>query len=275
MKKLRIVLVVLLGLLVAGAIAIWLTLDAAVAKSVEKGGTYALEVPTTVGSASVGVLAGEIGIDDLLVANPDGFRSPHFLSLARAEGGAEISTLMSDRIVIRSIGLSGLDVHLERGEGGTNVSRILDSLKRFESKEPSQRAPDGGGRSKKLVIGELVIRDIAVHSHLLPELGKVGLHGATDATLRIPELRLENLGGDEGLTTAELIAKIVETVLASTLEHGGGVLSGEILKDLAGSLEQLGSGVLEELGRELGGGLGESLEGIEKKLGGELDKIFK
>src|SRR5688572_17817408 len=172
MKKVLIVLIVLLVLAVGAA---WLLLDTAVAKSVEKGGTYALEVPTTVGGASLQPFAGEIGVDDLLVANPAGFTSPHFLRLTRAEASADAGTLFSDRVQIRAIGLAGLDVHLERGKGGTNAGKILDSLKRFEGKPETEKAPEGD--AKKLVIGELVLRDITVHSHLVPELGE-----AADAT---------------------------------------------------------------------------------------------
>lgn len=280
MKTLVRIVLALALLLVVLIVAAYLAFGALVSKAVGVAGEAALGVPTRLEGASLAASEGRVSLAGLSVSNPPGFSTPHFLSLAFAEAQVALGTLTSEKVRVERIELRGLDVNLERTKSGTNFGAILDALERFEkaagAEQPSGE-PEAKESGKKLVIGELVLRDIRVHAKLAPELG-----GAADATLTLPETRLTELGGEQGLTLPQLIAKTVEVLLAASVQAGGGVLPSQLLADLKGGLKGLGDSALQRISRDLDGnlkGLGDSLEkGVQKgldSLGRSLEDLFK
>ena len=84
MKILKLVLgaVVLLVLLAAVAVGLVLwRLDTIAKQAIEAGGTQATGVATTLDQANVSVLGGSFSMAGLTIANPPGFKSPHFFHL--------------------------------------------------------------------------------------------------------------------------------------------------------------------------------------------------
>src|SRR5262245_30818941 len=126
-------LVGLLALLVVAAIGAALLVDSLAAQAVERGGTYALGVPTEVDSASIGLFSGRFSLQGLEVANPPGFAEPNFFALSSIAIELPLSSLLEERVTIPSLALEGVSIDLERNSKGTNYGSILDSLKRFES----------------------------------------------------------------------------------------------------------------------------------------------
>ena len=67
--------------LVACVAVVFVSIDAIARAAIERGSTYALGVPTTLGSANIGFLSGEFTMKDLDVANPDEFDGEYFFQL--------------------------------------------------------------------------------------------------------------------------------------------------------------------------------------------------
>ena len=124
-KILAAVAVIIVVLIVGAVILISVTLDKAVKVAIEKGGTYALGVETTLDKADVQVMAQAFEMEGLLVANPEGFES-HFISLGKAGIALDGSTLQAEVIEIPVLTINDLDMNLLKNDNGSNYKIILN-----------------------------------------------------------------------------------------------------------------------------------------------------
>jgi hypothetical protein len=242
--------------------------DVLARRGVEAGGTYALGVDTTVRSVNVGLLRGTVALDGLNIANPEGFTAPAFLTMDDGRTTIELRSLLGGDIIrIPQIHLASLDINLQRlADGRTNYRTILDSIERLSAPQTPQRAPDEPQR--RLIIRELVIRDITIHADLgAPVLGEL-TGGRGIITIPIPEIRLADVGqtgegmAGTGITMSQLAGLVVEAILAAAVEHGGDLLPADIVRDLRSRLAELGNverltGAVQGIVRDLG-----ALEGL-------------
>jgi hypothetical protein len=294
MRKLIIRLVIgIVVLVIVGVILAWVFIDRIAKTAIEKGGSYALGVETTVRSVSVSPLSGRVGLEGLKVANPEGFSSPHLMESGTFELEARPGSLLSDTIEVRKFELDGLDVHLEQKAGGSNVTKVMENLEKL-SGEPDETKEDEGGGTK-VKVDRLLIRNVVAHVHLPGLAG-----GSLDLPpIKVPTIDLEGVTSDnaDGLLLSELSGRIVTAVLAAIVKAGEGVIPTAFLNNLAGDVaaagqalgsgaqalvEQVGGkvhGLVEEAGRlgedlraattrAVGEGPGRLLEGAKKALGG-------
>lgn len=258
------VLVVLLLILVVVPI---LYIDTIAKTAIESGSEYALGVEVTLGSADVGLISGEFAMQDLKIANPDGFQSPHFLHLKNGNTQITLGSLREDTVVLPTLTLTGIDMHLEKKGDKSNYNVIFENLSRFNSEDKPQKA-DG----KKFIIREVLLKDIVVHVKV-----NLLISGETELDLPIDELRLENVGSDSdgGVLLSELTSVLMTQLILEIVKRGGGLLPADLLDELGQGLSQLES--IAEFGIDVGidvvEGVGDVLKdvgkGIEDLLGGD------
>ncbi len=283
MKKILIILVLLVVLVIIGIVGIvglaafgLSKIDDIVKEVIQRGGTYATGVETTVDTVEVGLFDGTFAMDGFNLANPEGYDSPHFFHLDGTSVAIDPQSINQDVISVPTVTLSGIDLYLDKSGGDGNYNFVLEKLKRFES-SGSDSAPENSG-GKKVVIDSLVIDGVTTHVTGVPGLSAV----TGDVTVNVPRVELKNVGSAEGgMTTAELINLVVKTVIAASVEAGGGVIPADMLNDMQGrlaqlvSLDALGIESLGELGdlNALGGKLGEAAQQqIDDAVGGAQEK---
>lgn len=269
MKKVLIVLVILVVLFigaVVGLLALGLSqIDNLVKAAIERGGTYATQVDTTVTSVDVGLTSGTFAMDELKIANPAGFDTDHFLVLNDTDVSFDLQSINTDTIVIPTVTVNGIDVILDKGGDPSNYNTILNSLKRFESSDKPKAAPDNQG-GKKVAIDSLVLEDINVRVANYPGVSLV----AGDVAINIPKVELQNIGRDEPMTAAQIANLIIKTVLTAAVEAGGGILPADMLIDLGNGLQglsslgEMGITAIGDTGQILGDSMNEVLEGAGK-----------
>lgn len=268
LKITAIALLPLVGLVVLAVVLAWVYIDRLVESGVERGATYALAVPTTLGSADVGVLSGSVHLAALEVSNPEGFESPHFLKLGDASVDVSLNSLMGDTVEVPSLVLRSIDVRLERTVDKANYKIILDNLSRFEGGGKSEPDPSG----KKFVISTIEIRDVTVHADVVPIGGAIG--DLATAKVTLDEVVLRDVGtAGKPMSMAEISAVVLKAILASAVEIGGGVLPEDVLGDIGAQLAsmldlgEMGVGDVEGLGRAagdlLGVPVGETIDGVK------------
>jgi len=274
MKKLVRILVALALLLVAGGVGTVLFVDSLTRTAVERGGSHALGVPTTLDEASIGLFSGAFALRGLSVANPPGFAEPAFFSLRSVELDLPLSSLTQERLEIPSLQLTGIALALERNAQGTNYGAILAHLERFRTTTPDDdgtRTETPADAGKVFRLGELVLRDIRATVQLLPQAGDL-----TRVELAIPEVRVQGLAND--LTLAELCALVVRTVVDAAVRQGGDTLPRELLEELRGradGLEATARARLEESASDLQQSLDQKLQESARKLGPEAEAAAK
>lgn len=263
MKKILRLVLVLVILLIAAVGVGFLYIDSIAKHGIEKGGTYALGVQTTLDSADVGVFDGTFAMSGLKVANPAGFKSDAFMSLG--EGGVSVSfgSLRQEVVELPTLTLSTLTVNLENKDGKANYQTIMDNLKRFESTEPAEEG-------KRFVIREVLIRDVAINVEVLPLGGAL-----STVTVPIKEISMKNVGesgvGKSGLTLGELAGLIVKTVFAAAIQNGKNLIPGDVLNGLGEGLKGLEG--LGNVAVSVGGEAMKQVDSLFKGAAGELNKV--
>lgn len=259
---------VMLVLIVVGLVIVGLTrVDALAKAAVEKGGTYALGVNTTLDSADVGLLKGTFAMSGLEVANPSGYASKHFMSLGQGSVAVDAGSLRATTITLPHLTLGDLDVRLEKNTQGSNYQVILDNLKKLQG----ESAKPATSNDTKLVIEKLTISNVTVSVDLLGLPG-----GSTRATIPIKEISLTNVGktgtgvADSGVTIGQLAGIIVQAIMAATVENAGDLLPTDVLGDMSGRLADLGS--IKDLGLEVVGGVTGKVEQIAGEAGKKVEQ---
>lgn len=264
-----IVAVVLLVLLVA--VVIWIDRIAKIA--VEQGSTYALGVPTSLESANVRILGGEFAMSGLHVANPEGFKTDHFMTLDQGDVALRAGSLMADTVELPTLTLSGIDMNMEKKDGKSNYKVILENLKRFESNEKTEPT-----ESKKFVVRKLLIKDVNVHMDFM------------GGTLDVPveKVELNDVGsGGKPIRLSDLTGVILKAVFAAVIQKGGELIPDDISSELSNSLSQLSSlaevaeiGELSDFGiktvddvANVAKDIDEASKQVDKALGG-IDDLF-
>ncbi len=271
-RRLGLALGLVVLLVVVGLIVVMVSINGIARAGIEKGGTYALGVPTTLRDANVGVLSGTFAMSGLQVANPEGFSSPNFLTLGDGAVAVSFASLRSDTVEIPTLRLETITASLERKDGASNYQTILNNLKSLSGSGESKPASKPAGDGKKFVIGELLIRDVKVHLDVFGGPGGA-LQKLTAVDIPIDEIKLSNVGktgsgvAGSGVTMGELTSIIVRAVLAAAVQKGGGLIPGDILGELQGSLASLGN--LEGLGMNVVA----NAKGAVENLAGEAGKI--
>lgn len=236
--------------------------DGAARAAIERGGSYALGVKTTLDSADLGLLSGEFGLSGLAVENPEGFGGEHFLTLG--EGSLELSLgdMSQDEVRVPQLALSGVFVDLERKGGKTNYGVILENLERFQAGGPS--GDEDGVPGPSIVFDRIVITDVEARVSLIPIGG-----GVTQVPVHIDEIVLEDVGADgSGVTVSQAFDIVLRAVLTTVVTVGGDLIPLDLLEDLGGQL-----GDVAALAGDLTGGLSASVGGVALDLGEGLGGV--
>jgi hypothetical protein len=258
MKKLlvRLVLAVIVLVIVVG-VGVYLYLDTLAKEAVQRGGTYAMDVKTTVDSVSLHPFAGQLQMKGLKVANPKGFTGAHLMQTGTFELELVPGSLMDKTILIKKFELDGLDMYIDQKMPMSNIAVIMDNLKKLAGGEkPKDEKPSEG---KKVKIDLITIKNVVAHVKVLvgPEL-----------TIKVPLIELKNVTGDNaaGVALPELMARIVPAVLAAVLESGKGVLPADLLNNLQGSVSAVTA--------QLGGQAQEMVKGVQSQVGNALKGVL-
>lgn len=237
LKIVGVVLLVILILVAVVAIAVNIFADRAVKTGIEVAATKTLNVGVSVEDVDLSIMAGKIGISNLLVNNPPGYQYDKLLELKEAQIEVNMKSLLSDNVHIRKIKLDGANVVLEQRGVSNNINDVIKSI-------PAKSEPSAEPSGKKLHIDRLEISNIKVKAKLLPVPGKVDT-----ITLELDPIVMTDLGSDNKLDTAELSGRILMAVASGVANKGTGVLPKEITRTMKTTLDttiKLGKTAAEE-----------------------------
>jgi len=277
MKIFRRLVLLVLVLLLLGGLGAFLFLDTIVRSAIEKGGTAAAGVPTTLDKADASFFSGAFGLEGFAIANPAGFRNEPFLALKGARARWDNGSILSDTLVIDEFALDGLELNLEHSAAGNNWDKLLDNLKKLSgpasAPEPAESAPSGPG--KNVTIRKLSIQHTraALNISGMPDVpGVKSLNG--NWSVDVPAIAIENLrtNGSTAEIAGKLTKAVVEAVLKETAKSGNGVFPGDVLKDLEGGLKQVGKDALQDMLKgktDPADALKQAEKGVKDLLGGK------
>lgn len=233
--KLIVTIITILAVLaVAGVIGVALFADRAVKAAVESSGAKTLNVAVQVGDADASIFGGSIGLENLVVANPEGYGGPSLLTLKTVDVAADTGTLFSNQIVIKTMTLDQMEVFVEQKGLQNNLYEVIQPLR--QPHEPT---------GKSLVIDSLTISNILVHISLPSLPGQE----AKTVDVKVAPITMTELGRHERMDTAVLISKVLLAVAQGIAEQTGDILPKETLSDISGVLDKA-----FDIGRTIFGG---------------------
>ena len=241
-------------LIVAAVLIVSLFLDSAVKRGVEVVGPKLTKVDVKLGSASISLLSGSGKLSVLELGNPEGYKTPHSITLGKVSLALRPGTILSDKLVIKSLNLEAPEITFEGGLTGNNLSKIVSNIEGTTS--GNSEATQSKEASKKLQVDELVITGGKVHVTLTDLGGQSG-------TVPLPDISLKDLGtGPDGITVADLSKKILQEILVKTTET--------VTKNIG----NLGKNATD-LTKNLGQNLGTNATDEAKKIGKSVGDLFK
>jgi uncharacterized protein involved in outer membrane biogenesis len=245
MKKVFWTIVIALVLvLIAAVVTLTLNLDRIVKKGVETYGPQITKVSIKLDEIHIGLTTGSAEVKSLVVGNPDGYKAPEAVRIGTASVGVNSFSILSDKIVVRSIIINAPEITFEGGLGGNNLSKIMDNVDgAAQTGGPVSTNSAGKPKpAKKIEVDNFLITGAKVHV-ILTELG------GREMTLPLPEIHLTDLGkGGEGLTPTELTRAIFSAVLSDTTKAVADALTKLNLTKGAEQLQQAGQGAIKSIG---------------------------
>ena len=228
MKKLVTALVVLAA--IAGAAVFWLSgnLDGLIKNAITSYGSAMTQATVSVGAVRIAPADGKGTISDLLIGNPQGFKTAHALKVGRIDVEIDIGSVPKEVIVVRRIAIQGPDVSYEKGDATTNFDAIQKNIAAYLGRS------DGKKDGRKLIVEELTIRDPKVQASAAFMAGKT-------VSVPLPDITLKNLGKAKGGITPGELGQEVATALKAKLT--GAVSFDRLLKSTGDALESAGAKV--------------------------------
>lgn len=241
----------LLVVIVAAALMVLLVsrLDSIVKGAIEEHGSRLTGTAVRVAGVKISLREGQGTIKGLSVGNPVGFEGGEAFSLGEVTLGIDLSTVTKSPVVIQEVLIRGPVVSFElQSSGRSNFDLIMDNVRRKGKEEGRERKePSGGGEPR-----------IAVRSFIFEE-GKIEADatalGGESAAVKLPVLRLEDVGGTDGGTAEEIGVEILTAfggaVIRAAARSGiQRVMEKEIEKRIGGEAGESGKELLRSLFNE-------------------------
>jgi hypothetical protein len=244
MKKLfKFGIIGVLVIIVVAVIAVGLMLDGIVKTGVETLGPKITGVSVKLDSIHIGLLTGSATVKGLDVGNPEGYKAPNAVTVGLADVGVNPFSVLSDKIVVRSVHVIAPEITFEGNPltGNNNFSKILDNLNAASksSGAAATNQPAAAKPAKKLEVDDFLISDAKVHFN--------------GVTLPLPPVHLTDLGkGPDGITATDLSKKVFSE------------LTGAIIKAVASSATSVG--------KDAEKGAAEGVDKIKKGIGSLFGK---
>ena len=274
MKRALLLSLALAILVIAGGV-FWLSVHGStlIRDAVREHGSPILGADIRLSRLGFSPFAGEAHLEGLEIANPEGFSDADAI---RVEGIAlelEPLSLFSSPVHIESLAISRPEIRVEPGAKGLNLDRLRQNVNAYMA---GLDGDDAASPETRLRIDRLTISG----ARFVVGGGAIGF---SDQALALPDIELEDIGGETGALPADVAAVLLDAVLpqikkALASEAGRELLAqardrlGGIDTDMKARLEEKAGDLREKLDDELGEKTGEKVEGAVKK---GLDSLFK
>src|ERR1039457_1097373 len=126
MKKIIVgLLIALVVVAILATLGVGLFLDKAIKAGVETIGPRVTKVDVKLDSVGLSLLSGGGTIKGLVLGNPSGFKTPYAISVGEASLALTPKSLLSDKIIVKSIKILGPEITYETNLKDNNLSKIV------------------------------------------------------------------------------------------------------------------------------------------------------
>jgi uncharacterized protein involved in outer membrane biogenesis len=253
MKKILVrICIALVVLVVLAALAVHFFLDGAVKRGVETVGPKLTKTEVKLDGVHLSLLSGSGKIKGLIVGNPDPYKTPHAISVGTAALAVQTGSLLSDKLIIRSINLEAPEITFEGGLTGNNLSKILANLNEATSGPNGTNVANATPKEQKQANKKLQVDDFTITGAKLT--ANITDLGGKSLTIPLPTIHLVNLGtGPEGITVAELTKQVISAIEKESLQA---------VSTHSADIGKAAESLTKSLGKDSGGAVSNVTQGI-------------
>lgn len=171
-------------------------LDSAIESELEAAATQAFGTNVTVGDVRIEVMDGSVTIEDLAIANPQGFNATHAFVFGSIEASVDFKSMSVDRVI-----LDDARIFVEEKGGRINVQELKKSV---ESRVSEAVTVDESGPREELNIELFLMRGTTatLESDSFQKL----------AELDIDPIEMRNLRGTPDQVAGQIANRVVEEI---------------------------------------------------------------
>ena len=266
MKKVIVGLVLIITIaLSAGIYYVFTNLDSLVEAAIEKYGSEATQTSVLVDSVKINLTDGAAGIKGLSIGNPSGYDQPNAFSLGEIRVAIDLQSLQEEPYVIDEITVLAPQVFVEINENNkTNLNELKKNLTSGSSSTTQNKKPqaaneastkEGSAKEPRLIIRRLTFSDGNIEA-------RVAALNNKELQLKLPSLKMTNLGGSKGATATELASEILNRLTDSAIAVvKKDVIDGE-LKKIKGKAQKKLDEERAKLEEKAGSGVTDKLKGL-------------
>lgn len=178
------------------------------------------QTETSLGDVDISLLSGRVGLKNLAIGNPAGFKDKNAFQLGNITVDFDPHSVLSDKIVIKDVAISGVNVSTELNAAGkTNVTELLNNINKFIGTEPTPTKPtqqkaaakpapktQESNGSKAVVVKDLTVKDSSVRAGIAGQMMDIPL----------AEIHQQNIGEGKDQSWGEILVGILNTINAES-----------------------------------------------------------
>ena len=201
--------ITLAALILIAIFILYLSLDGIIRSGVERGATNSTGQPASLDSAKLSLSAGTLELAGLAIDNPPTYSKSKMISMHDAKGSAQLSSLLTNDVIIPEIDIDGLDIGLEQNGLNSNLSDILNHSKQSTPAAGGASAPTPPGRN--IHVGLIKLTNTKVHH---------ATHGPTH-TLDLGPIEIKDPTNPDGrpMKIADVVSKILIHVASQIAQN--------------------------------------------------------
>ncbi len=253
--------------------------------SIQEIGGMVTKCDINIDDFDLSLLRGKLTIKNMVVGNPEGFKTESAFKLGKVHVDLVTSSLFKDRIIINEVQVIGPEITYEVApvKFTSNIGSIQKNVESFlpasgdkeEKKDEKDEKPKKPG--KKIQINHVIVSD-----------GKINVSatfaGGHALPIALPTIEMNDIGKEKDVNGAEASAAVLDKTLGSVVAAASesvksigssvgegikGILSGKDKDEEKEKVKEKVKEAADESVKSIGNSVG---EGIKELLGGGKDK---
>ena len=269
LKVLLILLAVFVLLFAIGATVVCTVFDSALRKTVEIVIPKVTQCKTTIGSIHTSFLRGAITINDLAIANPEGFKTDTVINVGTIHIDVDMSTLLKDKIIVEEVLIDNLQCTYEmKNLKESNITVLQNNINAFlpqKTEEEKQAAEQKKQEALAKAKAEAEARGEVYEEPkgIKVQIDKVNVNGSkvrisavilsgSSITLALPDIELKDIGQEKDETLVEAASDILMAILNSIGDVGSNYIGklGDKINVNGASVEKIGVAIKGFFGKK-------------------------
>lgn len=218
-------------------------IDKIIKGALEGAGSELLGTEVRVAAVDIDLKNGAGRISGLSIANPEGYSLDNAFEMDVIRLELKLSSLDGQPLVVHELKIQDPVIRLEaREDGSANLKTLMDNIeansaradrKAAASRPESDKVPPG--EPVRISFKELAVTGVTVHA---------SIPGQEPETVVIPDIVMEDVGREKGLTPAQIGTVVIGEIITKSLEA-------TLKKKMTEKVREAARGFLDDLQRKI------------------------